>query len=65
MKLDRIGYVCEDDPSGAFGFLDPALVVRACHLIPAFAYGRTTSLLGPSVARDSLTGDWESYYISR
>ncbi|KAI5833921.1 hypothetical protein K523DRAFT_295015 [Schizophyllum commune Tattone D] len=65
LRLDRVGYVPEDDPSGAFGFLDPALVVRACHLIPAFAHGQTASLLTPSIARDHLTGDWESYYVSR
>ncbi|TRM55172.1 hypothetical protein BD626DRAFT_607153, partial [Schizophyllum amplum] len=65
LRLDRIGYVREDDSSGAFGFLDPALVVRACHLIPAFAHGRTASLLSSSVARDNITGDWESYYVAR
>ena len=65
LRLDRVGYVPEDDPSGAFGFLDPALVVRACHLIPAFAHGQTVSQLTPSIPRDHLTGDWESYYVSR
>ncbi|TFY53731.1 hypothetical protein EVG20_g9986 [Dentipellis fragilis] len=65
-KLDRIGFVPEDDPSGAFGFLDPGQVLRACHLIPAFAYGLTTDLLGPSKMRDSvLKGDWTNYYVSR
>lgn len=38
--LSRVGFVdCEKDL--AFGFLNPALVVRAIHLIPCFASGRT------------------------
>ncbi|KAF8256632.1 hypothetical protein EI94DRAFT_1821442 [Lactarius quietus] len=64
-RLDRIGWVPESDPSGAFGFLDPARVIRACHLIPAFSYGKTTSLLSASQARDFLTADWVNYYVSR
>ena len=64
-KLDRIGWVPENDPSGAFGFLDPARAIRACHLIPAFAYGKTTELLQPSQAWDFSTVDWVNYYVSR
>jgi hypothetical protein len=64
-QLDRIGWVPENDPSGAFGFLDPARVIRACHLIPAFCYGKTTRLLSASQARDSSAGDWVNYYVSR
>ena len=64
-KLDRIGWVPENDPSGAFGFLDPSRAIRACHLIPAFTYGKTTSLLLPSQARDFSTVDWVNYYVSR
>ncbi|KAI0030620.1 hypothetical protein K488DRAFT_53810 [Vararia minispora EC-137] len=65
-RLDRIGYVPDGDASGAFGFLDPARILRACHLIPAFAIGRTTSLLSPlSRFCDSLSGDWTNYYVSR
>jgi len=64
-RLDRIGWVPEHDASGAFGFLDPACVLRACHLIPAFAEGKTTRLLGPSRMRDSQSGDWVNYYVSR
>jgi len=64
LRLGRVGFV----PSGdidAFGFLDPTLVIRACHLIPAFALGRNLRLLGRSTARDSLVGDWENYYVNR
>lgn len=64
MRLDRIGFVPQSRPN-VFGFVDPANIVRACHLIPAFNVGRTRSLLGPSLARDSPEGDWENYYVMR
>ena len=64
-RLDRIGWVPEHDNSGAFGFLDPARVIRACHLIPAFSEGKTARLLTPSQMWDSRSGDWVNYYVSR
>lgn len=53
----------------AFGFLDPADVVRAVHLMPAFAHERITTLPVPStivhVLRDghSDNKDWKRYYL--
>lgn len=49
----------------AFGFVDPANVVRGCHIIPRFSQGkRHPSGVGFSkLARDSR--DWVTYYISR
>ncbi|KAJ6556218.1 hypothetical protein B0H19DRAFT_1152200, partial [Mycena capillaripes] len=48
----RLGFVDASEPdSGAFGFLDPKEIICAAHLIPAFHYGWTSQLLGPSVAR--------------
>ena len=64
--LPRIGFVPHDDP-GAFGFLDPSLVVRAIHAIPAFSLGRTDLLLpSPSVARltQDKDEDWAMYYVN-
>jgi len=60
-ELPRLSFipVTED---GAFGFIDPAQVLRAAHLIPDFAGSRTDKLLGPSQFRDS-EGDWASYYV--
>ena len=44
-RLERVGYVPSDDSSGpAFGFVNPESVIRACHLIPAFADGLTLSV---------------------
>jgi hypothetical protein len=63
-KLDRIRFspMSADD---TFGFLDPADVLRACHIIPAFAKGkRHVDGMGLSwCARDSL--DWVEYYVNR
>ncbi|KAJ3978879.1 hypothetical protein F5890DRAFT_1422142, partial [Lentinula detonsa] len=43
-RLPKIGFIMESD-AYAFGFLDPSLVIRACHLIPDFVTGRTLELL--------------------
>lgn len=51
-------------PGGAFDFVDPSHVIRACHLIPAFSLGRTHELLDPSIARDP-KGDWCAFYANR
>jgi hypothetical protein len=53
--------------SGAFGFLDPSIIIRGVHLIPGFAYNRTLKFLPlrNSVARMPLNEDedWRFYYI--
>ena len=66
-RLPKIGFVEWNDPF-AFTFLDPAHVVRGCHLIPAFAEGRTSALLpeGKSAARvlaAEETDDWLNFYV--
>ncbi|KZV82794.1 hypothetical protein EXIGLDRAFT_563809, partial [Exidia glandulosa HHB12029] len=61
--LERVRFVpvASDE---AFGFLDPGQVLRACHLIPCFADGRTKDYLGPSMFRDQ-DGDYVSYYVGQ
>ncbi|KAK0232203.1 hypothetical protein EDD85DRAFT_735974, partial [Armillaria nabsnona] len=64
-RLPKIGFVPEDD-EGAFGFVDPSLVLRACHLTPVFSAGRTRTLLdfSPSAARHpGEDKDWVNYYV--
>jgi hypothetical protein len=64
-RLPKVGFV-PDSPT-AFGFLDPSLVLRACHLIPAFADGRTDDLLrhGPTAARPcGEVNDWTAFYVN-
>ncbi len=50
--LHRVEFVPRGDQKPAFGFVDPLDVVRGTHIVPAFAYGRTSKLLGPSMACD-------------
>ncbi len=63
------GRVIPDSDEYAFGFLDPSLVLRGCHLLPAFADGKTTELLTMStcsVTEARTSGekdDWVNYYV--
>jgi hypothetical protein len=64
-RLPKVAFV-EDTDSDAFGFLDPAQVIRSAHLIPVFASGRGTTSLrhGKSFARQcGELDDWEAYYV--
>ncbi|KAF9470995.1 hypothetical protein BDN70DRAFT_820601, partial [Pholiota conissans] len=67
--LPKIGFIPDSDEF-AFGFLDPSLVLRACHLLPSFVDGRTNKLLTPmpnnqaTEARPSgEKDDWVNYYV--
>jgi len=66
-RLHRVGFLDAAGP-GAFGFLDPTMVLRGIHVIPAFAEGQTSDLLRPthSVARMPLgeDQDWQYYYVN-
>ncbi|KAL6307654.1 hypothetical protein BKA93DRAFT_48405 [Sparassis latifolia] len=65
-RLPRIGFVDAADPD-TFGFLDPNDIIRAVHLIPAFAHGHTSDLLpGPSIARriSDNDEDWQYFYVN-
>lgn len=63
-KLDRIGFVPYGGPDEPFGFVNPDSVIRACHLIPAFEFGRTMDLLPESIFRPK-DGDYINYYVNR
>lgn len=66
-RLPRVGFVDATDPNGSppFGFLDPAVVIRGVQMMPGFAHGRTSGLLGPSIVRQPAEkdGDWQFYYV--
>jgi hypothetical protein len=62
-KLDRIKFlpVAAED---AFGFINPLDVLRACHVIPAFARGRLHAD-GVGLSRCAMdASDWEMYYLN-
>ncbi|KAG2058593.1 hypothetical protein BDR06DRAFT_980408 [Suillus hirtellus] len=63
--LPKIGFI--PNSPAAFGFLDPSLVIRACHLIPAFADHHTNDLLRQSPSAARLPGevdDWALFYVN-
>ncbi|THU88486.1 hypothetical protein K435DRAFT_679709, partial [Dendrothele bispora CBS 962.96] len=63
-RMPRIRFI-DSTEDCAFGFLDPACVIRAVHLIPAFSLGSTKAFLGPSIARQDCENneDWYRYYV--
>ncbi|KIJ51118.1 hypothetical protein M422DRAFT_245106, partial [Sphaerobolus stellatus SS14] len=71
--LDQVGFVTQGDKTNMFGFIDPANIIRACHLIPGFHYGQA-DLLNPttegeikSVGRNDRDSnlDYLHYYVNR
>ena len=66
--LPKIKPVPDSDES-AFGFIDPAVVLRGCHLLPAFKDGRTNKLVTtiPQAITEAQTSgaedDWINYYV--
>ena len=66
-RLPKVGFV-EATDGDAFGFLDPDLVIRGSHLLPAFHAGRTRNLMpydGPTIARPSdEKDDWLNFYVN-
>lgn len=66
-RLPMVGFVEYTDEL-AFGFLDPSLVIRGCHLIPRFHSGRTDALMpynSPTAARmPGIVDDWTNYYVN-
>lgn len=63
-RLPRVSFVDETCDPSAFGFLNPADVVRGTHLIPAFAHALRAAL-PPSLARPVRSNeDWKYYYVN-
>jgi hypothetical protein len=63
-KLDLIQFpsMTEED---AFGFVDPSDVLRCCHIIPAFARGKSHAD-GKGLSRCAQdSSDWVAYYVNR
>jgi hypothetical protein len=64
-QLDRVTLLNKDD-SHAFGFVDPAQIVRGCHMIPAFTQIPTEKVLNRAALLHSLEDDdISSFYVSR
>ncbi|KAG5223215.1 GLOBIN domain-containing protein [Salix suchowensis] len=69
-KLPKVGFVKDtvSNNNYAFGFLDPSLVLQACHLIPDFPTGRTNDRLasypGSYARHPDETNDWAEFYVN-
>lgn len=64
LRLDRLSFPPMARRS-SFSFVDPNLVLRGCHLIPAFSSGKS-HLDGIGLSKLSKDGnDWISYYVNR
>jgi len=58
--MERVSFEPASSPD-TYGFVNPKHVIRACHLIPAFTYGRATE---NSVGSDT-EDDWRYYHVNR
>lgn len=63
-RLERLKIMALDSPH-ATGFVDPAAVIRGCHIVPAFYYGRATLSIQHSLIAHHTGGDWSYYYMNR
>ena len=66
-RLPKVGYVPNCADHTPFGFLDPSLVIHACHLIPTFCDRCMNELLeaGESLARvPGEMDDWSAFYVN-
>jgi len=65
-RLQRLAFVPGNDEQ-SFGFIDPSQVIRGLHLVPAFKWGKVTTLLPRSRVARGLADpvhDWQLYYVS-
>lgn len=65
-RLHRVGFVDEArDKTPAFGFLDPAEVIRGVHLIPVFHLNKSNNGIPETIARpESDDGlDWNYFHV--
>ncbi|KAF7965693.1 hypothetical protein HWV62_42227 [Athelia sp. TMB] len=56
-----VDFVPTDTPD-PFRFLDSQIIIRVVHPIPAFAHGKTSELMGPSISRQPQENhkDWQA-----
>lgn len=67
-KLDRVRFPSFTGPTpegGFVGFLDPSLVLRACHIVPRFRSGRRYEDSKGASFCGLDSSDWNEYYINR
>lgn len=64
LRLDQLSFPPVASKN-AFGFVDPSLVLRSCHLIPGFCSEKShPDGIGLSTISDD-KNDWKKYYVNR
>ncbi|KZS86653.1 hypothetical protein SISNIDRAFT_384717, partial [Sistotremastrum niveocremeum HHB9708] len=67
-RLQKVGFpyalLADPDALAAFGFVDPADILRGAHLIPSFAQGRRHDLFGMEVRSAVQPPDGDYQYFS-
>lgn len=63
-QLDQL-YFSRIDREGAFGFVDPAQVLRSCHIVPRFKLGKVSEVEPGMSECANDKQDWRAYYINR
>jgi hypothetical protein len=61
-SLDRLSFPAVEDRE-SFGFVNPAKIMRCCHIIPDFSRGKRSTLCQSVYAGDHR--DWKSYFVNR
>jgi hypothetical protein len=62
--LGRVRLMPSANPN-AFDFMDPGVVLRACHIIPAFSQGRRDLSAGGTTSLAGDKNEWHQYYVNR
>ena len=63
-ELERLSFPPIHEEN-SFGFIDPADIVRAAHIIPSFADGKKYPEGGGSSPRARDANEWQAYYVGR
>jgi hypothetical protein len=63
-RLERLILVPLAD-SNATSFIDPATIIRGCHIMPAFCHGRSLGDQSHTSVAHQEDGDWVYYYMNR
>lgn len=61
-RLDSLEFLPVEEQD-AFGFLDPAAIVRSAHIIPKFSQGSAPHSETPLPSNTKI--EWQSYYVNR
>ncbi|KJA21682.1 hypothetical protein HYPSUDRAFT_111821, partial [Hypholoma sublateritium FD-334 SS-4] len=64
LRLDCLSFSPMADKT-SFSFIDPSLILRGCHLIPAYTFGKAHSdrICMSKISQDA--EDWKYYYVNR